>query len=208
MDDLYDVLGVDRDSDQDEIRRAYRRHAKAAHPDAGGDRAHWDQLQIAYEVLGDEARRDKYNRTGTTEAPQDVLFADAVRWITQSMQAILKNAAGQQLPASRFDLVGQMRQQIAIWIREATNTRHKIIAERVALEDVRDRFENARIMVGILTPMIDNLKAQEAKVKDDLAAFDKANELLLDVRYRWDQPVQMQMIGFAMNQMSNTTATW
>ena len=201
MDDLYDVLGVDRDSDHDEIRRAYRQHAKDTHPDAGGDRARWDRLQIAYEVLGDKERRDKYNRTGDTEPLHDVLFADAVRWITQSMQTILKNAAGQQLPASRFDLVGQMKQQIAVWIREATNTKHKIIAERVALEDVRDRFDGARVMVGILTPMIDNLRAQEAKVKDDMAAFDKANELLLDVRYRWDQPVPMQMIGWTTGQM-------
>jgi curved DNA-binding protein CbpA len=36
MQDLYAALGVARDADRADIRRAYRDKARSAHPDAGG----------------------------------------------------------------------------------------------------------------------------------------------------------------------------
>lgn len=45
----WEVLGVPRGASEQEIKAAYRREAKAAHPDHGGSREHWDRLQGAYE---------------------------------------------------------------------------------------------------------------------------------------------------------------
>lgn len=42
------TLGVHQDATQDEIRTAFRKKAHEAHPDKGGDRAKWDELQEAY----------------------------------------------------------------------------------------------------------------------------------------------------------------
>lgn len=44
------VLGCDRDADAAAIARAYRDRARTHHPDAGGDRAAWDQLTAAYDA--------------------------------------------------------------------------------------------------------------------------------------------------------------
>lgn len=43
------ILEVDRTATAAEIERAYRAKAKAAHPDAGGSRADWDTLRVAYD---------------------------------------------------------------------------------------------------------------------------------------------------------------
>jgi len=43
------VLGVDRRADAATIDSAYRALAKAAHPNAGGERAVWDRLSAAYQ---------------------------------------------------------------------------------------------------------------------------------------------------------------
>lgn len=59
--DLYNVLGVDRTADQDQIKRAYRRLASQHHPDKGGDTAAFQRIQAAYEVLGDAQRRAEYD---------------------------------------------------------------------------------------------------------------------------------------------------
>lgn len=67
--DLYDVLGVARDADQDEIKRAYRAAAKKFHPDAEGNSYFFRLIQQAYETLSDPARRADYDRTGHTQAP-------------------------------------------------------------------------------------------------------------------------------------------
>ena len=67
--DYYEVLGVDAAASPDDIRRAYRRAALKYHPDNyKGDKAEGEkkfkELAEAYEVLGDPAKRQRYDRFG------------------------------------------------------------------------------------------------------------------------------------------------
>lgn len=59
---LYDVVGVDSAATGQEIRAAYRRAARGAHPDLGGSEAAFRRVNAAYEVLRDPARRAHYDR--------------------------------------------------------------------------------------------------------------------------------------------------
>ena len=68
--DLYDVLGVARDADSDEIKRAYRAAAKKFHPDAEGNSYFFRLIQQAYETLSDSDRRAAYDRTGREQIPR------------------------------------------------------------------------------------------------------------------------------------------
>jgi DnaJ-class molecular chaperone len=65
--DLYEVLGVSRKADQDEIKRAYRDLSKVHHPDKGGDPEKFKELNNAYEILKDPSKRDMYDMTGQTQ---------------------------------------------------------------------------------------------------------------------------------------------
>ena len=63
MKDLYHVLGVSKDATAAEIRSAYRRRARAVHPDCSAeDGQSFRELQQAYDILGDPARRQAYDR--------------------------------------------------------------------------------------------------------------------------------------------------
>lgn len=64
MADLYDVLGVPRGAGDDEIKKAYRRKAREAHPDAGGDEERFKRVQHAYTILSDAERKARYDRFG------------------------------------------------------------------------------------------------------------------------------------------------
>lgn len=61
MSDFYKILGVDRNADQEEIKRAYRRLAAQHHPDRGGDTKKFQEIQAAYETLSDSQKRAQYD---------------------------------------------------------------------------------------------------------------------------------------------------
>lgn len=70
--DYYTILGVDRGSSQDDIKKAFRSLAKKYHPDsAQGDKveaeAKFKEISEAYEVLSDPNKRQMYDQTGHVE---------------------------------------------------------------------------------------------------------------------------------------------
>ncbi len=61
---LYEVLGVSKDDSPDTIRKAYRKLAVKNHPDKGGDEKKFKEIQEAFDVLGNEQKREIYDRYG------------------------------------------------------------------------------------------------------------------------------------------------
>jgi curved DNA-binding protein CbpA len=68
--DLYETLGVNKDASPPEIKKAHRKRVAKAHPDKGGSKDEFLAVQLAYEVLSDEARRQRYDSTGQTSEPR------------------------------------------------------------------------------------------------------------------------------------------
>lgn len=63
--DHYEVLGVPRTANVDEIKKAFRKKAHELHPDKhGGDEGKFKELNEAYQVLSDASKRSAYDRFG------------------------------------------------------------------------------------------------------------------------------------------------
>ena len=73
---LYEVLGVCPDATDDQIKTAWRRAAKATHPDAGGDPQAFTAAQHAWEVLSDPDSRASYDAALAGEDDPDVEAPD------------------------------------------------------------------------------------------------------------------------------------
>jgi len=63
--DYYDILGVSKNSNADEIKSAFRKKAHEHHPDKGGDTEKFKELNEAYQVLGNTEKRQRYDQFGS-----------------------------------------------------------------------------------------------------------------------------------------------
>ena len=66
--DYYAILGVPRNASEEDIKKAFRKLARQYHPDVAKDKKSAEEkfkdINEAYEVLGDPANRQKYDRLG------------------------------------------------------------------------------------------------------------------------------------------------
>ena len=69
--ELYSVLGVDKNADSKEVKKAYFDLAKKHHPDKGGDAEEFKKIQKAYDILSDPEKRSFYDQTGQAPGEGD-----------------------------------------------------------------------------------------------------------------------------------------
>jgi molecular chaperone DnaJ len=67
--DHYATLGIDKSSNQDDIKKAYRQNALKYHPDTGGDEAKFKECTEAYEILSDPEKKEFYDMYGEDPNP-------------------------------------------------------------------------------------------------------------------------------------------
>src|SRR5574340_168795 len=94
--DYYEMLGVNKNSSQDEIKKAYRKLACKYHPDLNpGDKtaeARFKDIQEAYAVLSDAKKRAQYDQFGDLQYAMTLDFEDAIRGV-QSRIRVNRQAA-------------------------------------------------------------------------------------------------------------------
>lgn len=111
--DPYDVLGIDRDATESEVKMAFRKRAKESHPDSGGDRNEFEAVTKAHLVLKDPKKRSKYDRTGKIddETPDNTVSA-AMQCIASFIaMAVSVNLERGGVDPLSIDLVKEMRTQ-------------------------------------------------------------------------------------------------
>ena len=83
--DYYEVLGVERNASEEEIKKAYRKKALEYHPDRNPNNpeaeAKFKEAAEAYDVLRDPNKRARYDRFGHAGVEEEAVLRVALQWM-------------------------------------------------------------------------------------------------------------------------------
>jgi len=105
--DYYQVLGVPRDTTEQQVKKAYRKLAMKYHPDRNPGNEKWanekfKEVNEAFSVLGDPEKRRQYDRFGTVGAAGDMFRSAYTR---TTFEDLMKDFGGAGL---RFDFLDEI----------------------------------------------------------------------------------------------------
>ena len=183
--DLYDILGVHKNSTPEEIKAAYRNLAKIHHPDKGGSKEEFSRIQMAYDVLSDEKRRAKYDSTGSIE--KDRGFEEQFfGFVASQIIPIIEKADNLD-----FDLMDEAKKHVTKLIRIGTDN---IIdlgkkSQHIEAAIVRCKRKNGgeNIMSKILESKLANIKNVIEQVKSEKEFIEKCLVALDDYDYEFTE---------------------
>jgi DnaJ-class molecular chaperone len=200
--DLYKTLGVGLDADQPAIRRAYRKAAKHAHPDIpGGSDSRFALVKAAYDTLGDEARRRRYDETGEVDdKPVDNKRAHAMQCLSAGLEAAIGSCDANGEDPETVDLPKRIRSWIENQIRETRRNLEKAQKGLKKNEAIAKRFTDD-VMVQIMQGRIAAWKERTVHMRRNVEMGEDALALLADIQYRLDEPEPMQ--GITSNPVFN-----
>ena len=133
MSDYYKVLEVERNVNDEDIKKAYKKMAVKHHPDKGGDEETFKQVAEAYEVLSDKEKRrlydmGVYNRQGrqaTFVNPHDIFRQFFGGSPMASMGPM--SAGGMMSVSTSTRIMGDMK--VTTETRVSGNTKQETITE-------------------------------------------------------------------------------
>lgn len=105
--DYYEVLGVEKSANQDQVKKAYRKLAKKFHPDMNQDNKadaeeKFKEVSEAYEVLADPKKRQTYDQYGHSGL-NGAFGGDGFQWNDFTHQADISDIFGDFFGGSIFD---------------------------------------------------------------------------------------------------------
>jgi curved DNA-binding protein CbpA len=61
MQNYYEILEVNENASQEQIKKAFRKASLKKHPDRGGNKEEFQKINTAYQILGDPEKKRKYD---------------------------------------------------------------------------------------------------------------------------------------------------
>lgn len=166
----YDTLGVPRDATAADIRAAYKRQAKAQHPDrAQGDSQRMQALNVAYHTLKDARRREHYDATGEDTVTD--IVAEAEKFLLQGIDAAFEQLPlDSDIPLHMSHSIRKLREENK---RAAAKLHANITKWEAQLKQLRRKKDTGR---ANLFELIGEQKISGAR--QAVAAHEARNEML------------------------------
>lgn len=186
---LYDLLGVEPTASLADLRRAYRRAAKSAHPDTGGSKEEFSRLRSAYRVLSNPTSRARYDETGRAEEPQTAPGdSAALEEIARALTRLLTS----DRDLGGLDIIEELARQFKA-------ARAPLMQQRVKLERVRDRAKHAakrikrkeageNVIEKLIDKSLDGIDKAISSVDMEVEKYSRAENILKEYKTEGVKP--------------------
>jgi DnaJ-class molecular chaperone len=183
--DLYDIMGVDKNATPDEIKKAYRDKSKKSHPDAGGSDDQQAEVNRAWMVLSNPAKREKYDQTGN---PEEATFENK---FNSFITTLFMNAA-KELDVDHDDLIKAMTKNMTTGIK---NLRQAIVnndKEIQKFERISKRLSSKGnvILLTLVIGQIGALKKNSGAVQSEIDFITQCIAVMDEYTYKVDERPQ------------------
>ena len=168
----YEILGLDSNCTNKDIRNVYRELAKKFHPDVGGDPEAFAKISAAVEVLRDPIRRKLFDDHGiymeeSTETLRSMAMNKFRELVDNWVEHTLQSPRDINLPKFLFDQVNQVDTNI----KQANGNIDKMMEKlNKRLSQVTCKGERNFIQESILSKLEFFKQAKETNTRDKLIA--------------------------------------
>lgn len=183
----YDVLGVDKNASEEDIKKAFKDKAKKAHTDKeGGDHDTMVELNKCYALLSNPAKREQYDSTGETG---ENLNSFEVRFKDFTQKVFVSGVLEEQKNYEKTDLIEVFRQYVTAIVGQNIDHKNILAAKLDKLKKVQARIvakkENT---IGSLLQLNMDQLTQEINISEDGIQFlNKCQEHLKDFSYTFEK---------------------
>ncbi len=175
----YEVMGLAKNADGRAVKAAYRRLSAVHHPDKEtGNADKFRELQAAYDVLSDPARRRRFDTTGRTD--ENKITLERVRtFVDTTIRTIIE---AQRPDGSSDDPVFEnIRDKILMSLLAArTEIKNNLFRTQRKIERAQRLTERFRAGAAF-DPVGDALKKERQRLQEELHSHQDALELSMEV---------------------------
>lgn len=183
VDDPYVVLGVDRNANEKEIKRAYRFQAKLNHPDLHCGKPEiernaflrqFQRVQWAFDLLSDPEEREYYDAHGKIRSDERSRVLNPVE---KAIAQALADLINPTIEVTQVDWVQQLRTHFNGKLRKLQGERERTAYCVRKLKPLLGRFtrdgEPVNPLATVIESQLKNLEAEDLKAQDDMAHLER-----------------------------------
>ena len=195
--DPYTTLGVPKNADTAAIRAAHRRAAKKHHPDAGGKTEEMVEVNRAYMILSDPAKRQHYDETGETETRNNDL-SQLISLYVAACEVVVPGESPLVLLARRLDSDRQKALQAEQELKQKAAKMHRMAAK------TRKRAKGPNLLANALTGHGDGLERKAAAARSEADRVERMSAMLKDYDFEREAHDDMDQINQLLTAFGQT----